>query len=162
MKEMPTIVDRTRLRYAVFIALALLINIVDGTLTRSAADARRQLILAIASSFDVILVVAALYYWLLVRAGIRTNSSMIVVTLLGTIGAGFLFPNGSVKMIVAGTCELGFIGIVMIYVQKVRKTSRGTEADSVKVIRRTVRTLLPLPIAVNALTAELAMLYAPL
>ena len=62
-------------------------------------------------------------------------------------------------MIVAGICELGFIGIVMIYVQRVRKTSLETEADPVAAIRTTVRTILPVPIAVNALTAELAMLY---
>src|SRR5579863_9924541 len=108
MKEMLTVAQKLRLRYAVFIALALLINIVDGTLTRSVGDARRQLILAIASSFDVVLVVAALYYWLLVRAGIRTNSSMIMVVLLAMTRASFLFPIGIVKMIAAGICELGF------------------------------------------------------
>ena len=148
-----------RLRYAVFVALALLINVIDGMLTRSAGDARRQLILAIASCFDVVLVVVALYYGLLVRSGVRTKASMIIVTLLAMIRAGFLFPSGSVKMIIAGICELGFIGIVMMYVQQVRKTNRESEADPVEAIRTTIRTILPLPIAVNALAAELAIVY---
>lgn len=156
---MLAIAYRVRLRYSVFIALALLINIVDGTLTRSAGDARRQLVLAIASSFDVVVVVATLYYWLLVRAGIRTNLSIITFALLAMIRASFLFPNGSGRMILLGVCELAFIGIVMIYVQQVRKRNRETEADPVAVIRTTVRTLLPLPVAVNALTTELTILY---
>ena len=154
-----TLAPSVRLRYAVFIALALSINIVDGTLTRSAGDPRRQLILAIASSFDIVLVVVAVYYWLLVRAGIRTKLSMIMVTLLAIIRAGFLFPSGSVKMIVAGICELALIGIAMIYVQQVRKADRETEVDPVEAIKTAVQTMLPLPVAGNALAAELAILY---
>jgi len=159
MNEMPAVAQRSRLRYAVFIALALAINTVDGMLTRSAGNERRQLILAIASSFDIVLVVLALYYWLLVRAGIRTNASMIVVALLAVARAGFLFPAGGVKIVLAGVCELGFIGFVMICVQQVRKASRQREADPVDAIRTTVRTILPVPIAVNALSGELAALY---
>ena len=47
----------------------------------------------------------------------------------------------------------------MIYVQQIRKASREAEADPVEAIRSAVRTILPVPIAVNALTAELAILY---
>ena len=111
------------------------INIVEGTLTRSADDARRQLILAVAGSFDVIIIVAALYYWLLVRAGIRTRASMIVVTLIATARAAFLFPNGGTpKMFVAAIGELGFIAIVMIYVRRVRRANQKTETDPAAVI----------------------------
>ena len=159
MNQMPALAQKARLRYAVFIALALLINTVDGILTRSAGDDGRRLILAIASSFDIVLIVAALYYWLLVRAGIRTNASMIILTLLAIVRAAFLFPAGSLKLILAGICELGFIGFVMICVQQVRKASREGEADPVSTIGATVRTILPVPIAVNALASELATLY---
>ena len=57
MNQMPALAQKARLRYAVFIALALLINTVDGILTRSAGDDGRRLILAIASSFDIVLIV---------------------------------------------------------------------------------------------------------
>jgi hypothetical protein len=144
----------------VFITLALLINIVDSTLTRSAVDPRRQLILAIASSFDLVVVVLALYHSLLVRARIRTRSSMILVTLLATVRAIFLFPNGArVKTIMAAVCELGVFIIVAIYIQQTRKATREGNADPLAVIRRAVGVLLPIPVAINALTAELAILY---
>jgi hypothetical protein len=103
--------------------------------------------------------VAALYYWILVRTGARTKSSMILVTLLAMIRAGFLFPDGSVKLIVGPICELGFVAIVLMYIQQVRKTNRETETDPVEAIRTTIRTILPLPVAVNALTAEFAIVY---
>ena len=159
MDEMPALAQRSRLRYAAFIALALAINTIDGMITRSAGDGRRQLILALASSFDIVFVVVALYYWLLARTGIRTNASMIVVGLLAVARAGFLFPAGGVKIVLAGVCELGFIGFVMICIQRFRKANRQREADPLDAIRTTVRTILPVPIAVNALSGELAALY---
>lgn len=160
MKEVRGATETVRLRHGTFIALALLINIVDGTLTRSATDPQHRLILASASCFDVVVVVLALYYWLLVRPRIRTISSMIMIGLLAVLRASFLFPNGGrAKMLVAGVCELGFIAILIIYVQQTRKITPETDADPVAAIRTAVRRLLPLPVAVNAVTAELAILY---
>lgn len=74
------------------------------------------------------------------------------------VRATFLFPTGTVRVIVAGICEFGFVGIVMIYVQQVRKVGRETQGDPVEALRTTLRRILPFPIAVNALTAELAIL----
>jgi hypothetical protein len=160
MKEVLTATGRVRFRYAVFITLALLVNIVDSTLIRSAVDPHRQLVLAIASSFDLVVVVPALYHSLLVRTRIRTKSSMIMLTLLATMRASFLFPNGAgMKTIMAAVCELAFIAILGIHIQQTRKGTREESADPMAVIRRAVAALLPLPVAINALTAELTILY---
>jgi hypothetical protein len=54
---------------------------------------REQLILAVAGSFDVIVVFLALYYWLLVRDGCERSRAWITVALLAMMRARFLFPD---------------------------------------------------------------------
>lgn len=159
IRRMTGVAHRSQVRYAAFVVAALLINILDRTLIRSEGDPRRQVILALAASVDVVIVVTALYYWLLVRPGLRTNASMIAVIVLSVIRAGSLFPARSVKVLVAGVCEMLILAFVVIYTRRITRVRRDAEVDPVEAIRTAVQTVLPIPIAVNGLTAELSILY---
>jgi hypothetical protein len=76
-----------RFRYAAFFLLMVSINLVDGMMVRSIADPGRRAIAAAGATFDVVAVVGALYYWMLVRSGIRASGSMVAVALVGALHA---------------------------------------------------------------------------
>ena len=88
-------VDYRRTRYAVFFLLAVTINIIDGAITRSVSDTSKRTLVAAAASVDLIVVVSAIYYWLLVRVGIRSRESLIPIFLLGVLHASLLYPNAT-------------------------------------------------------------------
>ncbi len=69
-------VDRRRARYLSFVLLALAIHAIDGIVTRSVTAEQRPAVLA-AASFDIVVVVMGLYYWLLIRPGMRSPWSSI-------------------------------------------------------------------------------------
>src|SRR5579883_1366911 len=98
--------DNRRLRYLLFAALAISINVIDGPLIRSP-----RAVVSAAAWFDMVAVVAALYYWLLVRPGIRGKGSIIPVALAGLIHAS------SSKAVVAGFCELGLIAYIVVQIR---------------------------------------------
>jgi hypothetical protein len=50
-------------------------------------------VIATAAVFDLTITTAALYYWLLVRPGLRSRTTMYLVALLGLFRAAFLFPE---------------------------------------------------------------------
>ena len=70
-----------------FLAAAILINIAAafaGRLNPRAAPA---------AVFDMTITVTAVYYWLIVRPGLRPKSSLFFVALLGLLRASFAFPR---------------------------------------------------------------------
>ncbi len=143
-----------------FLLLALSINFVDSMLTRSADESERRLILAIASTFDLVIVVTALYYWLLVRPGIRAQTSLIVVALLGVVRATYLYPNArALKIVVVGLCEAALIGFAVIQVRRQNLRSLERNLDPVEALRTALQSLLPVPAVVSALAAELGIWY---
>jgi hypothetical protein len=85
-----------------FIVLALMVNV-------AASLAARNRITQIAASVDMTITVSALYYWLLVRPGIRSAASLLVVAMLGLTRAAFAFPNlipGRELLAIGAECAL--------------------------------------------------------
>jgi len=110
--------DDRRARYTLFLLLAVTINVLAGVMLRSATNERQRMTIAAAGSFDMVVTVAAVYYGLLVRPGIRSKWSMVPIALAGLLHATYLYPNtASARPIVAGLCELAIVGFVVAQVR---------------------------------------------
>lgn len=78
-----------------------------------------RLRIAAGASVDLILVVGLLYYWLLVRPGLRPRTGLVFIGVLGLLRASFLFPEGAgVKAALAGCAEAGLIAFIAFQVSR--------------------------------------------
>jgi hypothetical protein len=152
-------IDHRRTRYAGFLLLAVTINVVDSAITRSIADPGKRALVAAAATADLVLVVSALYYWLLVRPGIRGRGSLVPVFLLGALHASMLYPNARVLAAsVGGLCEAGLIGYVAVWVRR-RSRGEAREEDAADAIRAVLESIFPAPGAARLIAMELSILY---
>jgi hypothetical protein len=146
-------------RYILFGFIALTINLVDRALVRSIPHPGYRTLVAIAATVDIVAMVAAIYYWLLVRPGIRKRWSVAPVAVAGLLHATYLFPNaGAARGIVAGLCEAGLAGFL---ITQLRRSHRGAahHPDPVDAIRDGLAAAVPIPPVANLLATELAVLY---
>ncbi len=149
--------DDRQIRYLLFVLLAITINLIDSAVTRSIVVPEPRLLVATAASADVILVVSFLYYWLLVRPGIRAPGSLTFVALLGALHATYFWPLATnVRVALAALCELGLIGFVAVRI--VRGTTQG-ETDPVDSVQRTLSSVFLPPFATRMVAAEISVLY---
>jgi hypothetical protein len=152
-------VDDRRSKYVVFILVMLSINVIDGLMIGSIADAGRRITIAVAATFDVVVVISALYYWMLVRPGIRSPGSLAAIALTGVLRATYFYPNGTTsRAIVAGLCEAGLIGFVIVHLRRKRRRDR-TNDDPLEEMKAALASVLPMPGAARLLAAELGVLY---
>jgi hypothetical protein len=152
--------DDRRIRYAAFLLVAVTINAVDSALTRSISDPARRALIAAASSLDMIVVVSAFYYWLLVRPGIRGRSSLFAIAMIGALHASFLYPNAkALSAGVAGLCEVGLIGFVVVQVRRVSRRRSDGGGDPVASIERVLEILLVPPFIGRLLGTEIGIFY---
>ena len=101
------------------------------------------MIVATAASVDVVVVVSAIYYWMLVRPGIRRVGSVAFVAMLGVLHATYFYPDRlAVRAVIAGPCEAGLIGFVIVQIRR-----RGDNADA------------DTPLVLRLLTSEVMILY---
>jgi hypothetical protein len=147
-----------RARYTAFVLLMVSINVIDGMVVRSIADPGRRLVVAGGASFDVVAVVSALYYWMLVRPGIRAPRSLVPIILIGALHATYFYPSVlAIRTITAGLCEVGLIGFVLVQVRRNIRGQRDTDTSSA--IRAALAGGWMGPVLANVLTAELSILY---
>ena len=153
-------VDYRRTRYAVFFLLAVTINIIDGAITRSVSDASKRTLVAAAASVDLIVVVSAIYYWLLVRVGIRSRESLIPIFLLGVLHASLLYPNArAVTAWIGGLCEAGLIGFVLVQVRRQTRRMPGSpEVDPLDAMQAALESVFPNSVA-RVGAVELSIFY---
>lgn len=142
---------------AAFFVLAAVINVVASFATRLAVDPSRRMLVASGACFDVIFVVSALYYWLLVRPAYRTPQSLWLVALAGIARSVFLLPAGTVgRAIAIAACECGFIAIVVCVV---RGTRKGEDPDIVAKLQGAMMTVIPARSVAQVLASELCIWY---
>jgi len=154
--------DDRRIRYTLFVLLALAINLIDGLVTRSIASSDRRSLVAAAASVDVILVVSLLYYWLLVRPGIRAPATLSFVALLGALHATYFWPiRVPIRAALAGLCELGLLAFVAVRMLSGtrRRSIKDTSSDPVDAIRDALEAAFLPPLAARMLAAEISVLY---
>ncbi len=145
-----------RTRYALFVLLALTINLIDGLLVRSLGNSPRRTIVAACATLDLVVVVSAIYYWLLVRPGIQGRASLLAIALAGALHATYLYPNETVvRAIVASLCELGLITFVVVQVR--RKTEGQT--DVVDALQSALSGVFVIPVVARIVALEVSVLY---
>jgi len=152
-------IDHRRTRYGAFLLLAVAINAIDSAIVRTVTDPGRRMAVSAAATLDLVVVVCAIYYWLLVRPGIRGRVSLIPIALLGVLRATFLYPNArTLAAFAAGACEIALIAFVVIQVRaKVRRSPGKRAGDPVDLLRASLEPILPG--AARFLAAELSILY---
>jgi hypothetical protein len=130
-----------------FLALALVINFAATVI----ASRRPQL--AAPAALDMTLTVTALYYWLLVRPGLRPRKSLLFVALLGLLRASFAFPHiVPGRAFIAGALELLVMGTLI-------KVFLSAGDDPVSGIQTALAGIVPFGAAGRALAGELSALY---
>jgi hypothetical protein len=135
-------VDNRQARYFLFLFLALAINGIDSLVVRS----HRQPLIAVAATMDMVLVVTGIYYWLIIRPGIRKPWSLLLIALAGVLHATYLYPRAAtVREAVAGLMELGLIAFIALQLR------RGREGDPLDAIQSALPARL--------LATEFAILY---
>lgn len=146
----------TRQRTAVFLAVAVAINVIDSYVVSVPRTGVRLSLVRAAASIDVVLVVSAIYFFMLVRPGIRPHWSMAPVALAGIWHAAYFYPQfGSVKAVAAALFELGLAGFVIV---RFRRSFR-TDGDPADRLRAVIFEMVPIPAAANVLASELTVLY---
>ena len=105
------------------------------------------------AALDMTVTVTALYYWLLVRPGLRPRKSLIFVALLGLLRASFAFPHVVPgREFILGALELLVIGTLV-------KVLLSAGDDPVSGIQSALAGIVPFGAAGRALGGELSVLY---
>jgi hypothetical protein len=152
--------DNRRIRYTAFFLLAVAINAADTAIVRSVADPGKRMLISAAATIDLVVVVCAIYYRLLVRSGIRGRASLIAMALIGALRASVLYPNAkTLAEAGAAVCEAGLIAFVVVQVRrKTRRAPGQPAADPVDSIRVVLEGIFP-PVAARAVAIELCIFY---
>jgi hypothetical protein len=130
-----------------FLALALAINVAATMI----ASRRPQL--AAPAALDMTVTVTALYYWLLVRPGLRPRKSLLFVALLGLFRASFAFPHVVPgRQLIASALELLVMGTLA-------KVFLSAGDDPVSGIQTALAGIVPFGAAGRVLAGELSVLY---
>lgn len=117
------------------------------------------MLVASAASIDLVLVVGSLYYWLLVRPGLRPVTGLVFVAIAGLLRASFLFPEGAgFKVVLAGSAEVGLIVFVAVQIARSRKNSSNS-GDPLEALQRAVAAVIPFPSAARAVSTEMSLAY---
>src|SRR5579863_5203356 len=87
----------TRVRHGypqlTFLAGAIAVNVVASMMAHGVTDPARHRLVAFGGAFDMTVTVTALYYWLVVRPGLRPKASLLFIAFLGLLRASFAFPE---------------------------------------------------------------------
>lgn len=138
--------------------LAVGINLVDGLVVSSQVKEGPRAAVAVAAAFDVVVVVSAIYYWLLVRPGFQKWWSLGPVAVAGLWRAMYLFPSAApMRALAAGACEVALIAFVAMQVRRTMRGGRG--GDPVAALRTAVSSIFAAPFVGNLLATELSILY---
>ncbi len=143
-----------------FLALAVLVNVLASAAVRLAVSPGRLRVVETAAVFDMTLTVTALYYFLVVRPGIRPKASLAVVAFLGLLRASFAFPAvvpGRELLLAAG--EVALVSAVVVGLRRSRSLSVSEpDADPLDRLRAVLSGLLPSDGLARVLVGELVLL----
>lgn len=143
------------LRFGVWLAAAIGVNAVAFLATRLV---HRQAV-AFGCAFDVAVTVPALYYWLVVRAGVLPAVSMIPLCLLALLRATFVAPGVAwTRPALAAGAELAVIAYLVLRVRRGLHAAAG-ESDIVERLTLAARELIRLPVAAAIVASEIAVAW---
>jgi hypothetical protein len=142
-------------RFAAWLAAALSINLIALLATRTI----HRPAVALGAAFDVAVTVPALYYWLVVRAGVLPAVSMIPLCLVALLRATFVAPGVAwTRPALGAVAELAVAGFLVVRLRRGVRAGAG-ESDVVERLTVAARELLPLPAAAAILASEIAVFW---
>jgi hypothetical protein len=144
-----------KLRFAVWLAASLSINAIAFLATRIV----HRPAVAFGCAFDVAVTVPALYYWLVVRAGVLPAASMIPLCLMALLRATFVAPGVAwARPALGAGAELAVTTYLVVRVRRGLRAAAG-ETDIVERLTLAARELLGVPGAAAIVASELAVLW---
>ena len=139
-------------RFAAWLAAALCVNLIAFYAARTI----NRPVVAMGAAFDVAVTVPALYYWLVVRAGVLPAVSMVPLCLVALLRATFVAPGVAwTRPALGALAELAVMSFLLV---RLRRGMRAGAGESDIVERLTVPLeRLPLPAAAAILASEIAV-----
>jgi hypothetical protein len=144
-----------------FIALAILVNLVASGMAHAVTDSSRHRLVAFGAAVDMILTVTGLYYWLVVRPGLRSKASLIFIAVMGLLRASYAVPEviPGKALIMAGA-EAALLGAIVLGWRRARTLKAAQpDGDPAERIREILAGIVPFSTAERALGGELSVLY---
>jgi hypothetical protein len=149
-----TIARRLFSPYVAFLSLTILISVLATYLAHSS----QQTPIKVGASLDLTFTVTFLYYWLLVRNGLRSHKSMLFIALLGLWRASFLFPQVVPgKVWIGAGVEVAVFSAVGAGLWRSRKAV--SNGDPIERLRNAFAGIVPVPAAARMMASECAVLY---
>ena len=142
-------------RFAVWLAASIGINAVALLATRMV----HRPAVAFGCAFDVAVTVPALYYWLVVRAGVLPVVSMIPLCLMALLRATFVAPGVAwTRPALGAGAELAVTTYLVLRVRRGLRAAGG-ESDIVERLTLAAQELVRLPLAAAIAGSEIAVLW---
>ncbi len=152
---------RLRNSQLTFLALGLLANVLASVAVHRAAGAERYRLVAFGAALDMTVTVTALYYWLIVRPGLRRKSSLVFVALMCLTRAAFALPDVIPgRALIGAGAEIALVAALAISFRRARRLSADRpDTDPVERIRAVLSGIVPFRTAERALAGEFSILY---
>jgi len=144
-----------------FLVLAVLINATASVLSRHQFNGEANHLVPYAACFDMTVVVPALYYILVVRRGIQTIASLLLLILVCLVRAFFVAPTVIHGEFVLIGAEVGIIVLICLRIREGMRAAKdipGT-GDPLQQIVAACKAIIPVSQAAHFMASELAVFY---
>lgn len=148
-----------------FVLLAVLVNVLASGAVAHITDPARHRMAEWAATLDMTLTVTGLYYWLVVRPGLRPWNSLVFIAMMGLLRAATAFPTAFPavvpgKLFLVAGAEIFLVAALVLGLRKARQMQTAApDSDPVESINSVLASLIPFPAAARALAGELSVLY---
>ncbi|MGD1069184.1 MAG: hypothetical protein ABSB15_03505 [Bryobacteraceae bacterium] len=140
-----------------FLAAAVVVNVVASAMAHSVTDPARHRLVACGAAFDMTITVTGLYYWLVVRPGLRPKASLLLIAFLGLLRASLAYPEIMPgKIWIGAGAELAMVAALVV---GLRRWHQAATQDPVERMRSMLAGVIPFGTAARALAGELAVFY---
>lgn len=142
-------------RFPVWFCAAVAINLLAFWLPRT----MHRSAVAAGAAFDVAVTVPALYFWLVVSAGLQPRASLIPLCLVGLLRATYVAPGMLwARPALAGAAELAVIGYLVVRLRRGRSNT-APGGDLLERLTLAAREVVPIPAVAEIVASEIAMFW---
>src|SRR6266852_942454 len=144
-----------------FIGFALLVNTTASFVGHAFAHASHRPIIAAAACFDMIVLVPAMYYWLVVRRGGQPVATVLGMFCLCAVRASFVFPGVVRSELVVAGAEIGVFAFLFYRVNRALRRGRAfyLRGDITQQLEAAAREMIPVEKAAKVIACEGAIFY---
>ncbi len=144
-----------------FLVLALLINATASILSRHHFNKEANYLVPYAACFDMTVTVPTLYYFLIVRRGIQTSTSLFLLILVCLLRAFFVFPkviHGESLLIAT---EVGTVAFICLRIRQGLRDAGNLSwsSDPLQQIEAACKAIVPIKHVSHFIASELTVIY---